>query len=370
MSLVRRVCHCGTELVWDASADPVPLRRLRCEKCGAEHLFSLYEKMDIALSEDCNLKCIMCRRQEDAARLEKEDVLRVFREASAIGMKVVSFCGGEPFMHPAMLDLVEGAVELGLKVQLTTNGTLVTPERIKRLRGLDCMTVSIDAPGALHDKIRGLPGTYEKACRALVLAADEGITRGTNTVIQRDNAESLWDLFEELMEVTEGRLQYVRHAPVEVVPETADLMVTDEQVPLVQEQLRRIAAACDERDVYFSHRKQLLEHLPLYLDKWTRHRPLGGCAIPRKFIGYSHLGFYLCWHQGRSIRANGLVEALESEVAAETLREAAASECVGCNALTYSWDEEWNEGILQGKLVRDEQLPDPQTQIHGQWDAD
>ena len=28
--------------------------------------------------------------------------------------------------------------------------------------------------------------------------------------------------------------------------------------------------------------------------------------------------------------------------------EAAEGRCVGCNALTYSWDEEWNEGILAG----------------------
>ncbi|MFH2005436.1 MAG: hypothetical protein ABI333_02505, partial [bacterium] len=240
---------------------------------------------------------------------------------------------------------------------------------LERLRGLDCLTVSIDALPATHDALRGFEGAFDRACEALRLAARHGIPRGTNTVIQRANAAELLPLFRRLIEETDGRLDYVRHAPVEVVPDTAELMVTPEQVAGVQEQLRAIAAECDRRDIYFSHRKQLLEHLALYLDKRTRHRPLEGCRIPRKFIGYSELGFYLCWHQGHSIRAGSLVEALESEIAGQVVGEAAQGRCGGCNALTYSWDEEWNEGILAGKLVQDGPLPDPATKIHGQWAA-
>jgi len=361
------ICACGQRVTWEPPGSPVPLERVACPSCGREHIFSLFEKMDVALSELCNFRCNMCRRPSRPGTLERGQVERVLDQAAALGLSTVSFCGGEPFIHPDFIPIARHAIDLGLKVQLTTNGSLVTPENIRQLTGLDCLTVSIDALQKTHDAIRGHPGAFVKACEALRLAADAGIPRGTNTVIQRRNAGELEALFDHLMQTLDGRLDYVRHAPVEVVPETAGLMVTEAEIPLVHEQLDNIAAACDASGVYFSHRTQLLDHLPLYLDKWTRHRPLGGCRIPRKFIGYSDLGFYLCWHQGHSIRARSLVEALESPVARQVVAEAAAGRCVGCNALTYSWDEEWNQGILAGKLVRDGRLPCPDTTIHGRW---
>lgn len=365
-------CACGATVTLNREEGEWsgPIETVQCTQCGTEHLFSHFEKMDVALSEQCNYSCIMCRRPPDGATLERDAVFEVMEQAREIGLKVISFCGGEPFMHPDFLEIAERAIELGFKVQLTSNGSLVTTEALERLQGLDCLTLSIDALQATHDHIRGVEGAFEQAVRALRMAGDAGITCGTNTVIQQGNARELLPLFEHLVEATiklGGKLDYVRHAPVEVTPELEHLMVRGDQVEAVQDQLRQIAERCEALDIYFSHREQLLEHLPLFLDKWTRHRPLGGCRIPRKFIGYSHLGFYLCWHQGRSIRAPSLVEALSSEVARNVVIEASEGRCVGCNALTYSWDEEWNSGILAGKLVRDGSLSDGVTRVCGEW---
>lgn len=362
----RRRCRCGAEL-GPASAEPVPLERVTCPGCGAERLLSSFEKMDVALSERCNYRCQMCRRPPEAADLGRDEVIDVLEQAREIGLGTVSFCGGEPFVHEGFVEIARRAIDLGFQVQLTTNGSLVTEERIEALAGLDCLTVSIDGLEETHDRIRGVRGAFQRALGALRLAGEAGITCGTNTVIQRDNASELLPLFERLLEATGGRIDYVRHAPVEVTPEIVDLMVPDEAVAAVRRQLERIAAICDEREIYFSHREQLLHHLPLFLDKWTRSQPLGGCRIPQKFIGYSHLGFYLCWHQGKSLRAASLVEALSTEVARQIVADALAGRCVGCNALTYSWDEEWNAAILAGKRVRDGSVVDGLTTISGEW---
>jgi len=319
--------------------------------------------MDVALTEACNYSCVHCRRPSDPLILKKDEILTVLADAAAIGLDTVSFCGGEPFMHKHFVAIAREAIRLGLKVQMVTHGGFLTPERTEQLRGLDCLTVSIDGPADVHEAIRRAPGSWAAAADALVMAADAGITTGVNTVVQRDNVDRLWDNFSDLMEHTGGRLDYFRHAPVEIVPETAELQIPDGQVPVVLEQLERIALACDEHDIFFVHRTQLLEHLPRFIDKWKRHRPLGGCRIPRRFIGYSRLGFYLCWHQGTALQAPSLIEALRSERAAAIVAEAAAGECVGCNALTYSWDEEWNAGILAGQLVDDGVLPDQKTTI-------
>ncbi len=355
------LCPCGQELVPDPR---VPILRTTCPRCGAESLVSGFVKMDVALSEMCNYRCKMCRRPPRPATLDTRDVIRVMEEASRIGVGTVSFCGGEPFIHRDFVDIAIAGVGLGLKIQITTNGGLVTRDKLQRLRGVDCLTVSVDALEETHDEIRGVKGAFARACQALVLAAEAGITRGTNTVIQRDNSHDLLGLFHHLLDVTHGRLDYVRHAPVEVTPSTADLVVPAAEIPLVREQLGAIAAECDRRGIWFSHRRQLLDHLELYVNKWQRRRPLGGCRIPGRFIGYSDLGFYLCWHQGHSIKTTGLVEALESDTARRVVAEGIESRCVGCNALTYSWDEEWNEGILAGHLASQGELSTQETVIH------
>jgi hypothetical protein len=360
----RRTCECGEQVVWPDPERLVALDAVPCPGCGREHLFTGFVKMDVALTEACNYGCVHCRRPSDPLIVKQDEVSRVLRDAAAIGLDTVSFCGGEPFMHRNFLELARETIELGLKLQLVTHGGFATPEKIARLAGADCLTVSIDGPPAVHEAIRRVEGSWLAAAEALVMAADVGIPRGVNTVIQRDNAEHLWDNFARLMDHTGGRLDYFRHAPVEVVPDTAGLQIGDEQLPLVQAQLHRIAEACDAADVFFVHREQMLDHLPRFVDKWKRHRPLGGCRIPRRFIGYSKLGFYLCWHQGTAIQAPSLVEALRTERADAIVAEAAAGECVGCNALTYSWDDEWNAGILAGKLVEDGLLPDPVTTVH------
>jgi MoaA/NifB/PqqE/SkfB family radical SAM enzyme len=361
----QRSCACGAQVEWPAADRGKALSRVACPDCGREHLFSWFHKMDVALSEACNYRCIMCRRPSDPLTLGKDAVIKVMKESARVGLEVVSFCGGEPFVHRDFLDIAEAAMNEGLKVQLVTNGSLVKPEHMRRLQRLDCFTVSIDGIPDVHDQIRGVAGAWEMAVSALNMALDAGIVAGTNTVIQRDNLDTLWLHYQQLVEATGGRIHYFRSVPVEVVPETADLQIPDDKVEYVRDQLLQIAADCEKRNIFFCHRRQLLEHLPRFIDKRQRFRPLGGCRIPQKFIGYSYLGYYLCWHQGRAIRANGLIEALSRPEADAIVAEAAASQCVGCNAMTYSWDEEWNEGILSGQIVRPPSLPDNVSMIVG-----
>jgi MoaA/NifB/PqqE/SkfB family radical SAM enzyme len=359
----RRSCDCGEIIQWPASAQHKALSITACQNCGREHLFSWFHKMDVALSEACNYRCIMCRRPSDPFTLGKDAVIEVLRESAAVGLEVISFCGGEPFVHPDFLEIVEFAMSIGLKVQLVTNGSLVKPEHMHSLRGLDCFTVSVDGVPDAHDKIRGVPGAWEKAILALNMALDSGIVAGTNTVIQRDNLSTLWDHYRRLIDATGARIHYFRSVPVEVVAETANLQIPDDEADLVLDQLLRIAADCDKRNIFFCHKRQLLENLRRFVNKRQRFRPAGGCRIPQKFIGYSYLGFYLCWHQGRALRAKGLIEALSTPEADAIVAEAQASRCVGCNALTYSWDEEWNSGILASEAFHPVSLPNNVTKI-------
>ena len=95
----------------------------------------------------------------------------------------------------------------------------------------------------------------------------------------------------------------------------------------------------------------LLSHFGTYARKDRRFRPIDGCKIPQKFIGFSDHGFYLCWHQGRNIQNESLIAALRTDLARDIVREGLEKRCVACNCFNYSWDEEWNRGIMASALA-------------------
>lgn len=122
----------------------------------------------------CNLTCTHCFISCSPANhsfgfLDYELVLRTLDESRALGVKEYYFTGGEPFMHPRMLDILEVTLAIGPATVLT-NGTLFRDRVVERLAQLRDesiysleLRVSIDGPDApANDRIRG-PGTFDLA---------------------------------------------------------------------------------------------------------------------------------------------------------------------------------------------------------------
>ncbi len=107
----------------------------------------------ISVTDRCNLRCVYCMPAEDVHWIPREDlltldeILRVVEAGAKVGLSKVRLTGGEPLVHPDILDLVNGISRLeGIEdVSLTTNGMLL--ERLApRLAeaGLKRVNVSLD----------------------------------------------------------------------------------------------------------------------------------------------------------------------------------------------------------------------------------
>lgn len=162
------------------SAGPFPLR---CAK--------------IKLTSRCNLRCHMCRywetREENA--LPTGTWVRILEEMGALGCRKVHFSGGEVLLRPDIVELVAAGRALGLKVNLTTNGTLLTNELARALvrARVHGVSLSLDAPRAsMHDGIRGVPGSFRRTCAAIRRLQHHGERQGhmprirLNTVVMQD----------------------------------------------------------------------------------------------------------------------------------------------------------------------------------------
>lgn len=121
------------------------------------------KKVFLEVTSRCNLSCENCVRNawnEPLGDMKPETFDRVMEDLSALPeLREVYFGGyGEPLLHPDFEKMLERIKSLGVRVTLSTNGTLITEEKAKALIDLriDRIYVSMDSPKAdLFREIRG-----------------------------------------------------------------------------------------------------------------------------------------------------------------------------------------------------------------------
>jgi radical SAM protein with 4Fe4S-binding SPASM domain len=113
--------------------------------------------------------------------------------------------GGDPFKRPDLIDIVEHARSLGLKVSITPSATpLVTPHAIGRFRraGVSRLAISIDgANPRTHAAMRGVKGSFMRSIRILQAARREGISTQVNTTLTPLNLHHLGDMADLLQDL-------------------------------------------------------------------------------------------------------------------------------------------------------------------------
>lgn len=127
--------------------------------------------LQFAITNICNAKCDFCgfavdrfdpKQRKSVTFAEARDVIDIARR-NHIGYLL--FVGGEPLVHPHLVDMVRYAAESGIAPMICSNGSLFSPEKIDLLcdSGLSSVILSIDSHDvAVHEKNRGLPDVCKK----------------------------------------------------------------------------------------------------------------------------------------------------------------------------------------------------------------
>ncbi len=151
----------------------------------------------IKLLWHCNLSCTFCELPEAGKPLLKATVVELLTALTQKGLKKIHYSGGEIFLHPEIFAILEESCALGLQVNLTTNGTLLDREKIKRLTKIKVHSISISldaAEATLHDALRGKKGAFKATLKAITLLANNDKKRPiirVNTLVTRKNASQL-----------------------------------------------------------------------------------------------------------------------------------------------------------------------------------
>lgn len=150
------------------------------------------------VTKGCNLRCIHCRATAtelaSPADLPTPKALDIIKQIADYGNPILVLSGGEPLYRPDIFQLARYGTDLGLRVALATNGTLVTKEIARKIVDAGVKRVSISLDGAtseIHDSFRGIPGAFDAAIYGFKNLKELGMPVQINMTIARHNAAQL-----------------------------------------------------------------------------------------------------------------------------------------------------------------------------------
>ncbi|MBC8438697.1 MAG: 12,18-didecarboxysiroheme deacetylase [Deltaproteobacteria bacterium] len=158
------------------------------------------------MTRRCNLKCVHCyARSEDISydnELNHEQSIAMIDDLAQFGVPVLLFSGGEPTVHPRLVEYAQYAVSKGMRAVISTNGTLITREKAQKLKeiGLSYVGISLDGLEQTHDKFRGVKGSYKKVMAAIENCQEAGIKVGLRFTINKRNVKDIPGIFDLLEE--------------------------------------------------------------------------------------------------------------------------------------------------------------------------
>ncbi|MEJ2108759.1 MAG: adenosyl-hopene transferase HpnH [Acidobacteriota bacterium] len=153
----------------------------------------------------CNLACAGCGKIQYPSDVLKQNLSpqQCFNAARECGAPMVSIPGGEPLLHPQIVDIVEGLVSLGKYVYLCTNA-LVLRDKLDRFRPSKYFTINVHLDGQrqFHDRSVCREGTYDRAVEGIREALLRGFRVTTNTTLFNDaHPASVRAFFDDMLDL-------------------------------------------------------------------------------------------------------------------------------------------------------------------------
>ncbi len=296
------------------------------------------------ITNRCMCSCASCLwRNNDWKDVPTEDVKRFYAQAKEQGFCATAITGGEPFLRKDLGELVEYIKEeAGMAILLFTTGLYLTRRMDEVLPYLDAMVVSLDsADGAKHDRIRGVPGLFDKLVEGVRQAKQKypNLSMQFNTCVQKGmtgEIDNLIALAEEMdMRISFDVITEARHGADDDQPFTAtDMGLGIDELKVVCNHLlerKRAGAPIVNSELYYQY----------FIDG----RPGYHCHLPKLVMfvdGRGNMEYCLDLNQPiANIRDTPLAQAMELPRFKQLRCD--AEQCSSCNSptmidLSHVWE--------------------------------
>ncbi len=279
----------------------------------------------LSILNSCNLRCQGCWVDvEEKDAIDLDTLHRTIADAKRHGNAFFGILGGEPFMHPQLLDLLDAHADCYF--QIFTNGQLITEKIAKRLRRIGNATplISIEGREITSDERRGKKDVLNRTLRGLDNCLREKVLTGVATSVCQSNIDELLteDWLRELITRGVHYVWYHTYRPVGPKPNFQLALRPDQLVRVrrfITEMRARIPIAII--DAYYDHAGHALCPMSTGI---SHHIGPHGDIEPCPIIQFAV----------ESIRdARGLYETMRDSAFLKDFRELSAKHTLGCVVL-------------------------------------
>jgi heme b synthase len=155
------------------------------------------------MTRSCNLNCVHCRASSEhgpyPGEFDTKKCLEILDQIAQTGEPIVILTGGEPLLKKDIFDLARHGTQLGLRMVMATNGTLLTPAITEKLSSSGIKRVSISLDGASaqrHDQFRKVPGAFKAALAGIELLKRADIEYQINTTVTKHNIHQIREILD------------------------------------------------------------------------------------------------------------------------------------------------------------------------------
>jgi len=208
------------------------------------------------LTEGCNLACRHCwlapkldAQGDRYPTLPIELFETALLEARPLGLSGVKLTGGEPLLHPRIVDILALIRREKLRLALETNGLLCTPALAAEIAKSPHRFVSVSMDGVdaeTHEWVRGVAGSFEKAKQAVRNLVAAGIHPQVIFSVMRHNVGQVDAIVRLAEELGASSVKFNVIQPTargEKLHEAEETLTVAELIPLGRHVERELAPA-------------------------------------------------------------------------------------------------------------------------------
>lgn len=226
----------------------------------------------IQITERCNLHCAHCFVSSGnwGEHMRFEDIVdRVLPRLRRARVERITLTGGEPFVHPSIMEICQAVAELDMPLGICTNATQTTDEQIAYLQRFGNVHINVSFDGfraESHGKFRGSQSSFGVTVETTRKFAEAGLLQG---LLSTPNALTQVAEFAALCEfAVEVGAQYVLMNPLSSFGRGVK---SQGRLAADEEKMRAIQAITE----HFREHGLDLVHIRFPNDD----KPLGGCDI-------------------------------------------------------------------------------------------
>lgn len=172
------------------------------------------------ITNRCNYACKYCIFSsgvgEKSQELTLEECKRVIDDLWKHHFRYLKITGGEPFVREDLLDLLSYATRLGMKVDVSTNASLITKEKARKLKDFNLEMIHVSLDGDLkeiHEQVRG-KNTYDRTINGIKNLKYSNQYIRIGTVLYKGNQDRILSMIEKAIELSVSEIIFSIMEPV------------------------------------------------------------------------------------------------------------------------------------------------------------